>query len=109
MASENSNLKSKFEEIVQIGQNLRSNVEGRLLWLELLKAVDAALPMDDRPEEEQEQTAEDVTSRTEIHIEHMECEYFGDLSQWFAGVQPLYNQSRTQLVDQTGDSSAWRK
>jgi type IV pilus assembly protein PilM len=106
MASENSNLKSKFEEIVQIGQNLQSNVEGRLLWLELLKAIDAALPMDDRPEEEQEQTAEDVTSRTEIHIEHMECEYFEDLSQWFAGVQPLYNQSRTELVDQTGESSA---
>jgi type IV pilus assembly protein PilM len=106
MASENSNLKSKFEEVVQIGQNLQSNVEGRLLWLELLKAVDAALPIDERPAEEQEQTAEDVTSRTEIHIEHMECEYFEDLSQWFAGVQPLYNQSRTKFVDQTGEPSS---
>jgi type IV pilus assembly protein PilM len=106
MASENSNLKSKFDGIVKIGQNLQSNVEGRLLWLELLKAIDAALPMDERPAEERAQTDEDVTGRTELHIEHMECEYFEDLSQWFTGVQSLYTQSRTEFVDQADEPSS---
>ena len=31
-------LVAKFDEVTKIGQNLQSNVDGRLLWLELLKA-----------------------------------------------------------------------
>ena len=80
LSSENSTLRSDFDSIVQIGENLRSNVDGRLLWLELLKAIDTALPKDPRPLEERKETAEDVSSRPELHIEHVECEYFEDLS-----------------------------
>ena len=42
-------LVDKFDDITKIGQNLQSNVDGRLLWLELLKAVDSAMPKDTRP------------------------------------------------------------
>jgi type IV pilus assembly protein PilM len=97
--STNSSLRSQFEQIVQIGKNLQSNVDGRLLWLELLNAVDEALPKDDRPLDERKETAEDVTSRAELHIEHLDCEYFDDLSTWFANVQTAYTQSREELAD----------
>ena len=65
-----------------IGDNLQSNVDGRLLWLELLKAIDAALPKDTRPPEQRKETDEDIAKRPELHIESMDCEYFADLTPW---------------------------
>ncbi|HYO24659.1 MAG TPA: pilus assembly protein PilM [Lacipirellulaceae bacterium] len=51
--------------IGEVQQKLISNVEGRVRWLELLKGLDAALPKDPRPRED---NAEHVMSRTELHI-----------------------------------------
>ena len=70
----------KFDGIVTTAQNLVSNVEGRLLWLELLKAVDAALPKDMRPAEERKETAEDVTGpqRTAHHVDGLRVHGRGD-------------------------------
>ena len=82
-------LTSQFDTIVETGKNLVSNVEGRLLWLEMLKALDSALPKDLRPAEERKETAEDVTIRNEFHITSMDCEFIPDASVWYAGVQPL--------------------
>src|SRR3954451_8830324 len=39
--SENTNLVSAFDKVVTTAKNLQSNVDGRLLWLELFKAIDA--------------------------------------------------------------------
>ena len=90
---DNSNLITKFDQIGVIGENLQSNKDGRLLWLELYKVIDAAMPRDERPEEERERSAEDVTSRQEIHIESMDCQYFADLSEWYGPVSSLYEES----------------
>jgi type IV pilus assembly protein PilM len=68
-----------FEAINTIGKHLVSNVEGRLLWLELIKAVVASLPHDPPDQQKPEQIAD----RYELHIESMDCEYFEDLSTWF--------------------------
>jgi type IV pilus assembly protein PilM len=84
----NTELTTKFDQITTIGNNLQSNVDGRLLWLELLKAVDAALPKDTRPPEQRKETAEDIALRPELHIESMDCEYFTDVSQWKNIVNP---------------------
>ena len=59
--------------IIEIQNKLTSNVEGRLRWLELIKAIDAALPKDERPREE---TAEHVMSRNELHITAIDNQYF---------------------------------
>lgn len=83
--SDNDTLKSKFDEMTQVGNSLVSNSDGRLLWAEALKGIDAALPKDIRPAEERQKTAEDVTQRTELHIESLDCQYFEDLSTWFTG------------------------
>ncbi|MEO0528947.1 MAG: type IV pilus assembly protein PilM [Planctomycetota bacterium] len=89
-ASTNSELKTKFEEVAAIGENLASNVDGRLLWPELWTAILSAIPQDERPLEEREQTAEDVTARDEVHITSLDCQYYEDLSTWFTTVQPLW-------------------
>jgi type IV pilus assembly protein PilM len=85
-ADDHTALRDQFDSITKIGDNLQSNVDGRLLWLELLKAVDAALPKDPRPQEKREETAEDVAKRPELHILSMECEYMPDLTPWHTGV-----------------------
>jgi type IV pilus assembly protein PilM len=89
-ATEHTALTTKFDEITKIGQNLQSNVDGRLLWLEVLKAIDAALPKDPRPPEERKETVEDVVKRPELHIQSMDCEYFDDLSRWHSAIQQQY-------------------
>jgi type IV pilus assembly protein PilM len=94
LAGDQKSLVDKFDAVTKIGQNLQSNVDGRLLWLELLKAVDTAMPKDTRPATERKETAEDVTARKEIHVQSMDCEYLDDVGTWFAGISPLYEQAK---------------
>jgi type IV pilus assembly protein PilM len=82
--------RGKFDEVTKIGENLQSNVDGRLLWLEVIKAVDTALPKDERPVEQRQETVEDVANRQELHIESVDCEYFEDVSRWYTSILPLY-------------------
>lgn len=90
-SSRNSELRDQFNRLWQIGENLQSNAEGKLLWLEVIKAVDGAVPKDERPEAEREKTATDVSMREELHIESIEVQYFPSLEQWFSGpVQQMY-------------------
>ncbi len=49
LSDAHTELNTKFDSIATIGNNLQSNVDGRLLWLEVLKGVDAALPKDTPP------------------------------------------------------------
>ncbi len=90
LSTEHTALTAKFDEITKIGHNLQSNVDGRLLWLELLKALDTALPKDTRPADDRKETAEDIAQRPELHIESLECEYFADLTPWYNGIQRYY-------------------
>ena len=83
-------LTTKFDNITKTGHSLQSNVDGRLVWLEFFKAFDSALPKDPRPIDERKDTAEDVSNRTELHIERMDCEFVPDLTKWFEGVQAKY-------------------
>jgi type IV pilus assembly protein PilM len=84
--TQHGEIKTKFDGITTIGQNLQSNVDGRLLWLEVLKAVDAALPKDPRPVAQRQETEEDIAKRPELHIESLECEYFPDLTPWHTSI-----------------------
>jgi type IV pilus assembly protein PilM len=79
-------LNTKFDSIATIGNNLQSNVDGRLLWLEVLKAVDAALPKDTRAPEQRKETEEDIAKRTELHFDSMDEEYFADITPWKTSV-----------------------
>jgi type IV pilus assembly protein PilM len=95
-ATTHSGLTAKFDEILKLADNLQSNVDGRLLWLEMLKAVDTALPSDTRPEDQRQETAEDIAAREELHIEQLDCEYVADLTPWRTSVQKYYQSPKTE-------------
>lgn len=95
LKSENNLIKEAFDRIKESGENLVSNVEGRLLWLEVVKAVNAALPKDERPAEERKETTEDISRRNELHITAMDARYFEDLEvDWFSNIEARYLSSR---------------
>src|SRR5215213_8667108 len=71
--TKNTELIGQFDKVVTTAKNLQSNVDGRLLWIELLKAIDVAIPKDPRPPEKRAETEEDIAQRPEIHIEGIEC------------------------------------
>ena len=75
--------KTNLASIATVGEAIVGNVDNRLLWPELLKAIDECLPRDPDPEN----PPEDIGDRNQIHIEELEIEKFADLSQWYAGVQ----------------------
>jgi type IV pilus assembly protein PilM len=88
--SENTTLVSAFDKIVTTAKNLQSNVDGRLLWLELFKAIDAAMPKDMRPPEKRQETEKDIAQREELHIEAIECEFMPDITPWQTSIQRFY-------------------
>lgn len=105
--SERSATRTAFEEIKTLNDDLVSNVEGRLAWLELTKAINAAVPRDQRPLEEQKETADDIMSREEIHIKAMDQQYFEDInSEWFTNVEAIYKDSRSGGADSEDSADA---
>ncbi|MEN0110384.1 MAG: pilus assembly protein PilM [Planctomycetota bacterium] len=90
--SANQTLRGQYDEIRSIGDNLTSNVDGRLLWPELWKAICVAVPQDTRPEDVREQTADDVATREEVHITSFDCQKYADLSTWWGKVSPIWEE-----------------
>ena len=94
LLDQSNSVKASFDKLKQTGANLVSNVEGRMKWLELAKAVNAAIPVDDRPQEERKETAEDISNRNEIHIEAVLAQEFEDLGGgYFTFVQEKYREN----------------
>jgi len=87
---------NEFKAIDAIGSNLVANVEGRILWLELLRTINDCLPRD--PEGQQ---PEDISERNELHITNLECQYVEDLSVWFAGVKKWYYPPEKEVSGET--------
>lgn len=81
--------KTELKRATSIGEELVGNVDRRLLWLELLTAINEALPKTEYPKElasavsvpDHKQFPIDL--RKEIHVEYIESEYFADLATWF--------------------------
>ena len=73
---------AEFESTDQIGKNLVGNVEGRLLWLEMLQALNNSLPKDP----EGKRPAE-IELRNELHITNLECQKVDDLQLWYKAMK----------------------
>jgi len=82
---------STYKTVDTVGQNIVGNVDGRLMWLEVMKAIDASLPH----EIEGQPVPKDLTQQRELHITEMECEKFGNLADWFAGVGKKYQEGKS--------------
>ena len=93
LESERTAIREAAASIAKTQEQLTSNVEGRLIWLDLVKAIDAALPREERPREE---TAEHVMSRNELHITALDERHFADLgAEYFTPMEMLYNESKS--------------
>ena len=81
---------AEFKQFDQIGQDIVGNVEGRLMWIEILKAIDSCLPAD--PPNEQQEIK--IPERQELHITDLDCEHVTDLAAWYQTVQSRINAER---------------
>ncbi|MGW8257651.1 MAG: type IV pilus assembly protein PilM [Thermoguttaceae bacterium] len=105
---------SKFNATDQIGQHLVGNVEGRIRWLELMKAINTCLPHDSKDQEglkntqnisDPQQLIDKLINSKVLHIENLECQYCDDVSSWFSKVAQSY-QGPDVAAGAAGDSSA---
>ena len=72
--------KSAFKDTDTIGQHLVMNVEGRLKWLELLRAINQCLPRSHLKEGEEPPP---IDERNELHVTNIDCQHLDDVSNWF--------------------------
>ncbi|MBX3432782.1 MAG: type IV pilus assembly protein PilM [Pirellulales bacterium] len=102
--SERTSLKAKADEVLTIKTGLTSNVEGRVRWLELIKAISAALPKDETPHKEEgtmEEIAKAIMSRNELHITSIDARRFNDLQSEYLGlIQSKYNDARATAASE---------
>jgi type IV pilus assembly protein PilM len=82
--------KKSFDEIRQRGQRLASMGEWRLVWAEMLKAVNDALPRD------KDKMPDDISQRDVVYIDSVDCEYFPDLTPWSDAAKDKINEGKAQ-------------
>ena len=80
LRSQTSQAASAFNSVDEIGRNLTSNVEGRITWLELLRALNAALPQS----QPGAQLEGDLGRRDQVFVTSIEAVAVDSLSDWFA-------------------------
>ncbi len=71
-----------FDNLNKVGKDVVSDVEGRVRWLELLKAVNECLPKDPggkRPEA--------IEKRAELHIHNLEVQRIEKVDDWYAMIK----------------------
>lgn len=87
--SEIKTLIADFQRTDQIGQNLVGNVERRILWAELLYAINECLPRDlaRNPGDPRPLNPAD---RNELYIQSIEAQRVDRLEDWFAAVRLWY-------------------
>ena len=83
--SEDQKRVSRLEELAALGEELSGNSDRRLLWLELMKAINRALPVDEgfAPDQIPDPRVRPISQRKDLHIEYVESQYFDDLARWF--------------------------
>ena len=87
--AEHENQVAKLKFMAQVGEEVVGSGDRRIQWLELMKAITAALPVtQDMPVGEYvSHKDKPLEERQELYIGHIESEYFPDLSTWWANNQ----------------------
>lgn len=82
--SKDSNLDSKLTYLSTLGKEVSGNAERRLMWLEILQAINEAIPREDYPDGKVPSPKElPLEDRVDIHITEFETKHFDDLSEWW--------------------------
>jgi len=90
--SEETTALGDLDKVRQTGQNLVGNIEGRIVYLELLKALNDCLPREAKPTAKPGQTPQDreIELRNELHVSGIDFIRVDRLEDWFATVQQWY-------------------
>lgn len=80
--------KEAFGRTYRIGSSFTQNVQGRRLWLEMMKVVNECLP---RNPKEQPANPDDPTTRQDVKITSIECRRLDDLGEWYKGIHKKYD------------------
>lgn len=68
------------------------------MWLEVLKALDTALPADSPANGDQPEHSKDaIAKRKELHITDVDCEHRANLATWYQDVQPQLLKDRASM------------
>lgn len=103
--SEAEQARNQFSATDKIGSNLVANVEGRVLWAELLAALNQCLPRDAELKAGEE--PKPVELRNQLHITGVECQWTDNLATWFEGKRKWYQPGPGEKMPAAGtDASA---
>ena len=83
-----------FKKTSDVGDNLVRNVEGRILWMEVFKAVNSSLPMDPLDEE----VPAEVSKQERLYITSISAKKEANLTTWFDGVKDDYQPPKADPV-----------
>ncbi|MEM1224452.1 MAG: type IV pilus assembly protein PilM [Planctomycetota bacterium] len=77
-------LTSKLTFLNRLGEEVSGSDERRLVWLEVLQAINAAIPRQEYPEGKIPTPKElPLEDRIDIHITEVESKYYDDLTTWY--------------------------
>jgi type IV pilus assembly protein PilM len=87
----------RLDELVALGKELSGNSDRRVLWMELLKTINEALPKDEAiAGQVPDPRAIPISQRKDIHIEYIESQYLPDLKSWFT--EPIQKKYQEELA-----------
>ena len=86
---------STFKAVDKIGQNLTGGVEGRITWMELLKAINVAIPSEapDKAALSEGVSAlkiDAITRQNRVYVNNVEVQEIEELGDWFELVRRWY-------------------
>ncbi|TWT75059.1 type IV pilus assembly protein PilM [Allorhodopirellula solitaria] len=82
--STDADLESRLMFLNELGKEVTGNNDERLLWLEVLEAINLMIPREDYPDGEIPSPREmPLQDRKDIYITSIESKHFEDLAEWF--------------------------
>lgn len=71
-----------YDSVRQIGNSLADIGQRRIVWAELLKAINECLPKDEKP-------PDNISERNIIYVDAIDCERKADVNEWKTAAQQL--------------------
>ncbi|SMP54357.1 type IV pilus assembly protein PilM [Neorhodopirellula lusitana] len=85
--SKDATLENRLAFLNSLGEEVSGNVEERLIWLEMLKAVNMLIPREDYPEGKIPSPTEvPLEDRIDFHITQIETKKLTDLALWYTPI-----------------------
>ncbi len=83
--NKDSELVTQLGRVTAIGEELVGNADRKILWLEMLRSLNVALPLTPglKPGEIPDVEKTPFHQRQEIHIDELEVKYFENLADWY--------------------------